>query len=384
MLRQHRVFSLGSGSPRTRIFNIFETSARLLLREFPLDYVAIAEDDPRSVLLVLVGFGHMGEAVLVRSAMVAHYANGRGLNAIVIDYQARNKREQFRCRYPNFDEVCDVEFLSADAQDISTHTLIADYCRDRDRFLSTVVIAIDHDARALSLALALASRLDSSIPIRVRLSDHSGVAELGERKRLPGQITVFGSLADAYSPAYVIEGALDRMARTFHEDFRRRMVASNQALPNAPNMLPWDDLDDDLLDSNRQFADHIEVKLRAAGSHSAAPRDDDDSPPAAQSAYENNLETLAKMEHRRWMAERFLSGWNQGSKDSERRLSPYLVPWEKLDEHIRQYDRDFVQTIPSVLAQFGRQIRRGRTSHDPGEQKAVSQSDHTDPPAGEK
>jgi voltage-gated potassium channel Kch len=362
MLRHHRVFSLGDGAPRTRIFNLYETSARLLLRDFPLDHVAISQDDPRSVLLVLVGFGLMGEAILVRSAMIAHYANGLRLSAVVIDRQAGKKQEQFRCRYPSFDQVCDLEFLSADADDISTHDLISGRCRDLSQLIPTVVIALDHDARALSLALALAPKVGASVPIRVRLSDISGLAHLGELKRLPSHISVFGSLRHACSPAVVIEGAIDHMARTFHEDYRRRMVAESQASPEDPNMRPWDELDDDFLDSNRQLADHIEVKLRAAGLHSAAPQDSDPSPPASQSAYESNLELLAKMEHQRWMAERFLAGWTLGPKDRPNRVTPHLVAWAELEsETIRQYDRDFVQMIPGVLAQFGREIRQGRT-----------------------
>jgi hypothetical protein len=53
---------------RVNLFNIFENSARLLLRHHPLDYVRITEQDARTAQIVVVGFGRMGEAVLIRAA----------------------------------------------------------------------------------------------------------------------------------------------------------------------------------------------------------------------------------------------------------------------------------------------------------------------------
>ena len=62
------------------------------------------------------------------------------------------------------------------------------------------------------------------------------------------------------------------------------------------------------------------------------------------------IEELAKAEHARWMAERTADGWTYGTnKDAVAKTSPYLVPWEKLTEEIRELDRDTVRRIPRML-----------------------------------
>src|ERR1035438_4691002 len=72
----------------------------------------------------------------------------------------------------------------------------------------------------------------------------------------------------------------------------------------------------------------------------------------------SELELLAKMEHKRWMAERFLAGWTLGPRDDEKRINPYLVEWEDLPPNIQDYDRNFVRILPNVLKQVNLEIRR--------------------------
>ena len=59
------------------------------------------------------------------------------------------------------------------------------------------------------------------------------------------------------------------------------------------------------------------------------------------------------MEHDRWVAERKDDGWRIGPRDPEKKLSPYLVDWNDLEEDIRDYDRHAVLGIPATLAQVG-------------------------------
>jgi hypothetical protein len=67
---------------------------------------------------------------------------------------------------------------------------------------------------------------------------------------------------------------------------------------------------------------------------------------------------LARMEHARWNAERFLAGWSYapGKKNVERKTSPWLVGWGELPEEIREYDREAVRNIPHLVALSGRRI----------------------------
>jgi hypothetical protein len=54
---------------------------------------------------------------------------------------------------------------------------------------------------------------------------------------------------------------------------------------------------------------------------------------------------MAEAEHRRWMAERILSGWRYGNpRDDAKKLHPSISPYAELSEPEKQKDRDTVTT----------------------------------------
>lgn len=73
------------------------------------------------------------------------------------------------------------------------------------------------------------------------------------------------------------------------------------------------------------------------------------------------IETLARMEHARWNAERWLAGWTfaPGEKNAARKTSPWLVDYDALPDAIREYDREAVRNIPRLVQLSGRKIVRG-------------------------
>lgn len=117
--------------------------------------------------------------------------------------------------------------------------------------------------------------------------------------------------------------------------------------------VPWDELPENVRHANRAAADHIAVKLAAIGCRIVA----GSGKPFA--FIDAEIDGLARIEHRRWCAERLLRGWRTGSRDSDRRLHPDLKPFEELDEDARQKDRDAVRAISEVLALAVLSIVRG-------------------------
>ena len=71
------------------------------------------------------------------------------------------------------------------------------------------------------------------------------------------------------------------------------------------------------------------------------------------------IDLLARLEHRRWLIERRLLGWRYGSKHSEsKRINPLLVEWEKLPEVDKQQRRKETADLPDLLAGAGYVLRR--------------------------
>jgi hypothetical protein len=120
-------------------------------------------------------------------------------------------------------------------------------------------------------------------------------------------------------------------------------------------MRPWEKLPEKLKESNRAQADDIPEKLKRIRCGFA---------PAAGKAKRFELtkaevETLAEVEHERWMAERQRAGWTLGPRrNATKKVSPYLVPWSELPESAKKNDRDTVRGMPEFMAEAGFEIYR--------------------------
>lgn len=136
----------------------------------------------------------------------------------------------------------------------------------------------------------------------------------------------------------------ETIGRTIHGEHRREQIAD------------WDKLEPRLRESSRLQADHIWVKLQRIGCQTYRVTD---RKIALMTFTDNEVETLAEMEHGRWNAERLFQGWTLGETvDHERKRNPYLVPWVKLPERVKEWDRQTVRKIPEYLAEVRLEIRR--------------------------
>jgi hypothetical protein len=117
-------------------------------------------------------------------------------------------------------------------------------------------------------------------------------------------------------------------------------------------------LNDLYKDSNRQQADHMAIKLRAIGCE-IVPVAVNKTPDGFEFSGDE-MELLAQMEHRRWVAERIIEGWQHapGPENPHQKTSPYLCDWDNLDEAARDKDRESIRHIPEILAKAGNTIRR--------------------------
>ncbi len=163
--------------------------------------------------------------------------------------------------------------------------------------------------------------------------------------------------AEAFSRLVVrdvlLGSAREALARAIHERYRRDNADKRAA--DDPAMAAWDVLDEGLKESNRRQADHIPAKLKAVGCDFAPAR----AGKAKAVRFDaGEIETMARMEHERWVAEKLLGGFGPGPRDPGKKTSPYLVPWDELDDKIRDYDREAVREIPDLLASAGFEIYR--------------------------
>ena len=204
------------------------------------------------------------------------------------------------------------------------------------------------------LRLSILSRLsDCKVPIIVLMSDDAGLASLldaeVERSHPLAEVYPFGMPSVACTRRLLINEELDVLAKAIHEQYVQRRKREGRS-ESDPSTLTWEQLDPDLKESNRQQADHVRVKLRAIGCYASSRGDGQ---LAVSEFSDDDVETLARMEHARWTAERFLAGWRLGPKDIRGKTNPYLVDWRELPDDVREYDRQAVRQISDLLALIG-------------------------------
>lgn len=70
-----------------------------------------------------------------------------------------------------------------------------------------------------------------------------------------------------------------------------------------------------------------------------------------------HFETMAEMEHGRWMLAKIKEGWRLGSpKDEQQKLNPCLLPWDQLEESVKSWDRSFIRKWPEIFRSMGKEI----------------------------
>ena len=365
LLAKHQVFSRIGGQVGIKCFNIFENEARRLFKDNPPDvYARVMGQD--IVHLLIIGFGQMGQSIALQAAKVGHYANGKHVRISVVDKFAEKKGNRFLHEYPMFGEICDITFNNLDIDDINFLNgsfLVELGGRD---FVTQIIVCLEQETTGLVSGLHLMHLFKGTrCPLLIRVNvetelmgflqnDTSSPNSNNENNQC---IHAFGSIAGSCSSQMVLNEEQDRMDRIVHAAYVCVKLAKDKDSAKDASMLPWDDLSEDLKESNRQQTEHIEVKLRAIGCRK---RPIPQSGPTDFTFTIEEIELLANMEHYRWNAERFLDGWTwtEGEKELGNKKSPYLVEWKDLSEKIKDYDRNTVREIPAVLAEIGEEIER--------------------------
>ena len=84
------------------------------------------------------------------------------------------------------------------------------------------------------------------------------------------------------------------------------------------------------------------------------------------------VEMLAENSHNVWAQQRLADGWKHGRKrDDEKKRHPCLIPYEKLPEHEKEYDRKSVVETLKVALKLGYQLTRSEEPPSPQNGDAI-------------
>lgn len=354
-LVNHNQYSLGSDGVELRLFNTNENAARLLLRSLKLP----PGPEISSGAFVIFGFGPLGQQITLHMIRAAPATIGSKARIIVFDQAAEQRQREFSQIYPQAAKLADVAFFEANISTDHHETWSAVENVVRDQPLLGVAVCFQDDQTSLYAGMSMRRLLDDlsriHVPLFLRLGQyrHLGqfAATMESLQGQPERFQIFGGLEELLGSDILIHGELDNLAKAFHAQYRDSRETIGQS---ASADKPWSMLPETLKMSNRRRADNLPFLLAQVGlkmKRSAAP--------TLLELKSNEIELLARLEHRRWMIERQLLGFSHGEVRSD--FPPrheLLVDWEHLPEVERERNRrDFVN-LPKILAGLNFEIWR--------------------------
>jgi hypothetical protein len=180
-----------------------------------------------------------------------------------------------------------------------------------------------------------------------------------EFEAIPGLnlIRSFGSWSRSTSLARFLEIGRFGLPKALHADYCDAMAARGRLSVDHPSIRPWEEVGEDLRRANVEQADHITYKLSLLGYQvQPLPANAGESPPAFGS---QEVESLARLEHARWLIDRQLAGWTFGKiRDNDLKRHPLMIPYDELSEEEKDKDHRAARNIPSILRRAGLGIRR--------------------------
>jgi hypothetical protein len=349
-------------SIRLEFFNVYLTAARLMVQRWPP-----FKDTPDPHVLI-VGLESVGEQLLLHLVNTWHALTvdqAPRLRVTVAGPNAESDVAALIERQPALERACRLDARQMPLESGAFREGGAMAGEDGAADVTFAYVCLWSQSQAMAAALALHARPDTcAVPVVVALPDANagvGVALADDEGRM-SRIEPFGVFSEAATPAVLLGGTTEQIARAKHEQYRRAELARGITPDENPSVAPWDELPESLRDSNRRFADGIGDKLAETGCGLApTPLVLDGEGPMFEFSDEE-VEALARAEHDRWMADLERDGWRPttGPKDPEQRLHPLLVPWEELPEAERDKDREPVREIPEMLARAGLRVYRSR------------------------
>lgn len=367
----HSFFAINSSRFAIRLFNRRETIARNIFRVCAPDlYYRPASRGNEPMHVLFIGFEALVREMILQTALTAHYTDFRPPHVTVLcESDSRARVDRFRHRHPHLDKTVVIEFVYADPMTITPETW---YEMQTSTHFDVCYVALQKDVESILSARRLNRlRRHSGLPplnFVVCLNQQNFLAEIidddfqpviMDKLGLPEHepIEYFESLDETISIDIVVNEALDSMARTLHDAYLSTQLGQGGSNRSNASLIPWSDLPPHKKKANQHAAAHLDVKLRIA--NCIACDIDSEEAEAVFPPDDLHMELLAQLEHRRWMAEKYLAGYSYGEvRDEDRMLHPDLIPWEQLTEEDKEKDRANIRQIPHLLKLRGQKVVR--------------------------
>lgn len=316
--------------------------------------------------VMVVGLAGRFEQVLAELVVKTQdHPSERPVISLILAKGERERFDAWHASRADLDLVVRFEFFDAGSARLPAEAALEAW---RAKFGApdlVVLMADDTDAIATAFALRRpgnrAGAENAPMLVRQGREDHLLQALQAVRRadRDLSRMVAFGGLVRAESIERVLDRKGDETAIALHAHYVDAAKALGWRSPTA--LRAWDDLSENMRDANRAAAEHAPVLFAAVGLR-WVPRASGTLPGSDIVSHDltgAEIEKLAEIEHRHWMAARIDRGWRYASiRDDARLLHPALVPFEQLTEEDKEKDRNTIRVLVGILTEQGNVLTR--------------------------
>lgn len=312
---------LASNQPLLKFFCPEANAARLFWQTREL--YPISRRKAHHLQIVLLGFGRLGEELLLRGLLVNIFAPDQ-----CIQYHIFGTGDRFEAVHKGIAQVEDPVIFHREPWYAQLNLI-----EQADLLL---VLEQEDQPRLLEDLLLATTRQE----IDVFAGDTLAISPLEQNKRL----RLFPWEQMAYTPEILLDDSLMTRAKAIN---LRYCHLYDKVAETAENReAEWAKLDSFTRESNISAADYHLIRLEMLK--------DKGLPASAENLPGQTLELLAELEHIRWCRYHYLHNWTWGQpeggkrKDPVRRIHADLLPYGQLTEAEKEKDRENIRILLSV------------------------------------
>jgi hypothetical protein len=340
------------------LFNKNLLAARYLFVHYPPDrFRQITKPDDKAMNILMLGYSQIGEELLRLFAQNCHYLTRVKTRVTIVSLDGDLVEERIMSKYPNIRNTINLLIIKQNPHHMTCNVLDRNDASDVD----VIYICSGEDRFQASYSSKARELFGCEIPI-VRPFYQSTVLSEEEMTNNTWSLNILNKISN---PDYIIDMKPDRKAIAIHNHWLGREIRSylkevgrclenNEEIPvPKPTLEPWILLPGEVQDDNRSVVDHINIKLRSFGQLNEPRHYTDHKGANIDYSFLDDpqkVNQLAEMEHRRWMANKFLCGWEYGKKrDVKTKRHESLTNFEDLDSWIQEIDRLQIMDLKEIV-----------------------------------
>ncbi len=307
--------------------------------------------------IIFIGFSNIGEEIMKNCFLNCHYLNRKRTRISLIAVDGDIISNSLESKYKNISRLIDLNIIKYNPHHMTFRFVVDNKLENPD----IIYITSGEDRYQVSYSFRARELFgEKAAIIRPFYNDNF----LCDSKHIKDtySINIYRKIA---SKENIINASHDRKAKSIHNKWLQKVILDYVSDTDTcvekgmeirepkKTILPWHLVDEEIREDNRSVVDHACVKLRSAGE--LTDHEYYGNPESAEinfSFLSNGelVDKMANMEHRRWMANKFISGWVTGDPRNDNiKRHNCLIDYEFLDKRTQDYDRRQILSLKEII-----------------------------------